>query len=327
MGFSPNKSVLDLEMVIEGERRKGREVKEKIEYELDNERKTRIEFENKLIRAREELQKKDLLISELDFKANDFENENNSLRQENEGLKEELDRLNDYCEAHQRDLEEKLVMQSRKMMAMEQGFRDQVNLLKEQSLEELDRVTCDLENRNKILEEKLRGILNGKNQAEEEVKKLADLLKRSRMEAEEHIKEVVIRVQEDEYRKFMANMKALENKLRASEETRDLLGKKVQEQSKILNELSRKLEETEIDSQNNISRLKQDKSDMENQLRQADIMVSKYRNELSAKENLNSRMEAELIEMQKIIHQQKERSRGEVENVLKEVYYYKLGWK
>lgn len=308
-----------MEIVLEGERRKGQDVRDKLDFDLENERRTRIDFENKLIRCKEEIQKKEVLLSELDFKVNDLTNENDTIRQENDGLRMELDRMNDYYTNSQRELEEKLIENSRKMMSMEQGFRDQVASLREQSVEELDRATSDFETRIKGLEDKTRGLLAAKNQAEDEVRRLTELVKRTRMEAEEHTKEVVIRVQEDEYRKYMANLKALESKMRASEEAREVLSRKTQEQTKQLQELTRRYDDNELEYQNELARFKQDKNDLENQIRQADIMIGKYRSEISSKDNMCSRLEAELIEMQKVIQSQKDRSRGEVENVLREV--------
>ena len=41
-------------MILEGERRKNKEIRDKLEQDLTNERKTRVEYENKLIRLKDE---------------------------------------------------------------------------------------------------------------------------------------------------------------------------------------------------------------------------------------------------------------------------------
>jgi len=44
--------ISEIEMILEGERRKFKEGREKMEEDLNNERKTRVEFENKLMRLK-----------------------------------------------------------------------------------------------------------------------------------------------------------------------------------------------------------------------------------------------------------------------------------
>jgi hypothetical protein len=41
-------------MILEGERRKNKEIRDKLEIELNTERKTRVDYENKLIRIKDD---------------------------------------------------------------------------------------------------------------------------------------------------------------------------------------------------------------------------------------------------------------------------------
>ena len=52
------------------ERRKGRDLKDRVENELEEERRLRIDFEQKCIRQQNEQQQRENLIHELDFKLN-----------------------------------------------------------------------------------------------------------------------------------------------------------------------------------------------------------------------------------------------------------------
>jgi hypothetical protein len=69
--------------MLENERKKFKEAKEKFEYDLDNERKLRIEFENKLIKLKDEFSKKEVMISELEFKVNNLLHQNQDVVVEN----------------------------------------------------------------------------------------------------------------------------------------------------------------------------------------------------------------------------------------------------
>ena len=83
----------ELEYMLENERRKFKEVKERLEGDLDNERKMRIEFENKLIKLKDEFSRKDVEAYELEFKINNLLHQNQDLSVENDRMKHELARL------------------------------------------------------------------------------------------------------------------------------------------------------------------------------------------------------------------------------------------
>lgn len=73
--------------MLENERKKFKEAKEKFEHDLDSERKLRIEFENKLIKLKEEFSRKDVTISELEFKVNNLLHQNQDVIVENDRLR------------------------------------------------------------------------------------------------------------------------------------------------------------------------------------------------------------------------------------------------
>jgi hypothetical protein len=79
--------------MLENERKRFREAKEKFEYDLDVERKLRIEFETKLIKLKDELSRREVTMSELDFKFSNIDSQNRDLLIENERLGVELARL------------------------------------------------------------------------------------------------------------------------------------------------------------------------------------------------------------------------------------------
>ena len=79
--------------MLENERKKFREIKDKYESDLDNERKLRIEFENKLIKLKDEFGRKEVNLSEAEFKINNLLHQNQDVIAENERLRSELMRL------------------------------------------------------------------------------------------------------------------------------------------------------------------------------------------------------------------------------------------
>lgn len=57
-----------MEMILDGERRRAKDIKLQMEGELENEKRMRVDFENKMIRLKEESQNREMFISELEYK-------------------------------------------------------------------------------------------------------------------------------------------------------------------------------------------------------------------------------------------------------------------
>ena len=83
----------ELENILEKERAKFRDGKEKLEAELDGERKQRIELENRLIKLKDEFSRKDVQLSEFEFRENNVLHQLQDYQIENEKLRAEIARL------------------------------------------------------------------------------------------------------------------------------------------------------------------------------------------------------------------------------------------
>ncbi len=103
----------EVELMLENERRQFKDAKEKYEYELDNERKVRIEFENKLIKYKDEYTRKDVTITELEYKIENLNHQNQDLAIDNEKMKVDLARLEDLYGGKVHELETQLEIESK----------------------------------------------------------------------------------------------------------------------------------------------------------------------------------------------------------------------
>lgn len=99
--------------MLENERKKFREAKDRYEADLDNERKRRIEFQNKLIKLKDQFSRKEVTLSESEFKINNLLHQNQDLAIENEKLKHELARLEELYGSKIHELETQLNMQTK----------------------------------------------------------------------------------------------------------------------------------------------------------------------------------------------------------------------
>lgn len=81
-------------------------------------------------------------------------------------------------------------------------------------------MTFEYDRKVRNLEDRLRVSENSKKEVGAEGKRLHDMMVDQQLSYEEEIRSAVSRVREDEARKYTANLKNLEQKLRGSEEIR-----------------------------------------------------------------------------------------------------------
>ena len=105
---------------------------------MNNERKIRVEFENKLVRLKEQYAKKDLQVADLEFKENTTLNTNQDLMLENERLRNELSHLEDVSRTRITELEGRLDSEGKN--ADEAGLRydSEFQRFKKEGLEYID---------------------------------------------------------------------------------------------------------------------------------------------------------------------------------------------
>ena len=237
---------------------------------------------------------------------------------ENGSLKEELSKYQEIYNLKLREMEEKFANQMRKAQAMEDDYRGQIGKIQSENKSYLDELNGEWEKRYRAVDEKCMKLIGLKQELETELKKMNDLVLRVKMEAEEAIRETISKMQEEEYRKYMSNLKSIENKLMATEETKSVLAKKNQEFINELQVKDRELRQNQLNFDNTLNKYKQEISDLQNQFNQVDILVNKYRAELNNKENVIGRMEAEFAEVQKSIAKLKENNKNEIESAIRE---------
>jgi hypothetical protein len=94
---------------------------------------------------------------------------------------------------------------------------------------------------------------------------LQDNVMKTRLEAEEELHEAIVRVQEEEMRKFMSNLRSVEQKLKACEEARESLLRKNNEIMRENSEKDRVINQQQMDFDQDIARMKQEMSEYHNQ--------------------------------------------------------------
>lgn len=142
--------------MLENERHKFRETKDKLEADLDNERKRRIEFENKLIKLKDEFSRKEVALSEAEFKINNLLHQNQDLAVSNDRLKNELGRLEELYGSRIHELETQLNMETKNFEETTLQYNEEFDKFKKEGQEYVEQLTFEMERKIKNLEEKLK---------------------------------------------------------------------------------------------------------------------------------------------------------------------------
>ena len=113
-------------------------------------------LENKLIKLKEELSRRDLQVADLEFKENSVLNDNQNLMIENERLKNELRVVEDVLGDRVRELEKKLDEEGRNAEEAASRYDGEFQKFKKEGLEYVENLTQEYERKLRILDEKAR---------------------------------------------------------------------------------------------------------------------------------------------------------------------------
>ncbi|KRX01655.1 hypothetical protein PPERSA_03739 [Pseudocohnilembus persalinus] len=306
MGLQSGAQITELEMILEGERRKFKEQKDKLETDLSKEKKLRIEYENKLMQLRQEYQNRETLMSELEFKNANTQQENSGLVNEMRNLKEEMMRMQDLYNNKIGQLEDKLLQANQQVQSLEKKSVQEKTQLRDQFQVQVDEFNKQWEYKCKGLEEKSKSLFQIKGDLENEVRNLNDTIMKLKIEAEEEMRERITRIQEEEYRKYTTSLRAIEQKLRAQEEAKDGALRKNQELIKELQQRDYILNDQQTNFQQEITRFKTQVAEQQNQINQLSMMREKARHELQSKEGQLNQQQAEISELHGALQRQRE---------------------
>lgn len=122
-----------------------------------------------------------------------------------------------------------------------------------------------------------------------ENKKLNDLLISNRLQFEEQLRDIKNRAREEEVKKAQYLAKSFEQKLKALEDGKEALARKLQEMHRLLQDKDARILELESELEEETGKLRQDRSDMQEQINQLTYIVNKLKAEIAEKDNLIGR--------------------------------------
>jgi len=323
------RTVEELEALLEEERRRTYELETKyngVVIELEKERRLRVDFEHENSVLREELRRAEGIISDAELKITRLQQDNSHLDSENKSLRNEIHRLTDLYNSRLRDIEEKYLMQVRDLTGEVERLRTQLEQQRldfENRLRDLDR---DWYNKYGRIEEVLRDKERLVAELEAELRKLTDHITQLKIEYEEELRRQVIIVREEEQHKFQIALKNLEARLQHVESERDMLHRKNQDLARELHIKERQIQDLRAHYESEIARLKQEVHDLRNQIGILNNANEKLRADLAAREITISRLESEIVNLERELNRLKEIHAQEINRLVNDHNNEKRRW-
>jgi chromosome segregation ATPase len=305
----------DIENTIELERRRLKETKDRCDRELDQERKLRLEAENKLLRLKDEMLKKEMAWSELDFKANNLVSDNQILAGENGELKRQFATLQERTNIVIRELEEKLNTALNQLAANDDDYKMHVEKLMVDHAGEMDALHRDWTERFMHLEESFKHMKSIKDALENELKDTQEGVMRMKMEHEEALRALQARIQDEENRRFNFAVKQFENKLKEEEAVREAMNRRVQEMIRDMQHKERQVQEQCMFLEGEAAKFRKENGDLRGQIHEAETAFDRMKTEMLTREEAAHKTQSELMECQRTLQKFKDVQKSEIDKI------------
>ncbi|CAD8074509.1 unnamed protein product [Paramecium primaurelia] len=296
----------ELEFRLDEERKNMKNVRQQLENNLENERQMRIEFETKIIAFRDDIQRKENIIQELDYKLQDTMMRNESLEQENLAMRNEFIRGQESYNQRLREYEDRIKFLNRKQQENDDKYRIEFERLIKSHDQKISDMTQTFKIQREDAEAQIKSFKTQIQDLNQDITNLMNENMRIKLEAEENIRETVVRVQDEEMRKYLGHLRNVEQKLKASEEGRDKLAKDYNNTLSQLADKERLLKQKQMEYDQNYTRFKQEISELDAQFKQTNQVREKLRNELQSKDQIIKQLQAESMDLQKQVQKVKE---------------------
>ncbi|KAM3137946.1 hypothetical protein pb186bvf_010027 [Paramecium bursaria] len=306
--------LFELEQHLDNERKQTKHLRQQVDVELDQERKQKLEFEKKLIQLRQNQQENETEIAHLKAQVGGLQQEKESLEMESRQLQNEFIRGQEQYNQKLRELEDRCKQYNRLLSQQEEKNRIETDRMIKSYEHDLEAMQQTYRTQKQDSDAQINSLKRQLVDLNQDLTAALNDNMRIRVEAEEEIRETVVRVQDEEMRKYMGHIRNIEQKLKASDESKDQLLKKYNEQLAQNSEKDRiiKSMQTEFDLKG--SKQKQEISEFQNQLYQAQQARDKLRNELQAKDQNVERFRGDFMELQRQMQKLREQHAQELQD-------------
>jgi len=314
-----SRTIQELEALLEEERRKNSALEERYSASLrdiDHERRIRIDLEHDNAGLREEIKRKEGIISELDFKCAKYESDLSHVTSDNNGLRGEINRLSELYNSKLRDVEERYLGQVRDLTGQVDTLRGKIEQLTVDHSNHVRQITSEWDSKQRRLDDSIREKDRIIAELEAELRAMTDHISKLKVEFEDEIRRQINLTREDEKNRWQMVIKDLEAQIRETQDEKESALRKNQDVIRDLQTRERQLQDLRIQYDGDVARLKNEANDLRRQLEMANVNIDKLRNEVTTRDAHIGRLESEINNLRREIDRVKELGIQEVNRII-----------
>jgi chromosome segregation ATPase len=279
----------ELEMLLEQERRRTKELRMELLKDLDQEKTLRTHSEDTLAQIKEEAMKREMkdsrTIEALEMRLSELTHEKGNLQGELSKHREYHERTVEGFQEKVKTLENKVASLLRNHAQSEESLRSEIERLRLEHNLELERVNKDWERQLGYSEEQFRKIKVNRDELDEGNKALKSNMLSMRVEHDAQLKQCEDRVREETERRFMQQIKLQDQKIKVLEENREMLNSRVEGLQQELGRTERRNTESQVDLENEILQLKDERSSLLEQIQANNSKIEGLHSDLVQRSN------------------------------------------
>jgi len=312
----------DLEQLLDQERKRTRDLQSDLLRELEAEKSLRAQAEEALQSHREVVVQRaaedDRNLQDLDLKLSSIVNEKGALAAELKKLQEQYEKLAFGSQERTKTLEERIEQQQRLFGQLEgEGAKayEQMRLEQQQTLRE---AAQEAEERTQAAEARHLTLATAKEGAEAEAKKLRTALAQTQAGDLQELRDLEYRLQEENERRFAANMSLLEDRAKQMEDSRAELTRTNQDlQRDLIRGEKYRLEQLlAIEAERNS--LLDERAQLTSTLQQLQSTSDSLKNQVYSLHSSLQSTSASLTSLRSKLTQRQDSSQGQLEDLSKE---------
>ena len=262
--------VAELEMMLEQERRRTKDLRLDLLKDLEQEKTLRTHAEDTLAQVKEEAMKREMkdsrTIEALEMHLSELTHDKSNLHGELAKHREYHERTVESFQEKVKTLENKVAALLRSHAQNEESLRSEIDRLRLEHNLELERVNKDWERQLGYSEEQFRKIKSNRDELDEANKSLKANLVTMRVEQDTALKQCEERVREDTERRLMQQIKLQDQKIKVLEENREMLNSRVEALQQELSRTERRNTESQVELENELAQLKDERASLLEQL-------------------------------------------------------------
>jgi hypothetical protein len=312
----------DLEQLLDQERKRTRDLQSDLLRELEAEKSLHAQAEEALLTHRETVAHReaedDRNLQDLDLKLSSIINEKGALANELKKLQEQYEKLAFGSQERMKTLEDRIEQQQRLVAQLETESAKTYEQLRLEQQQTLREAAQEADDRSQAGEARQLKLATSKEAAEAEAKKLRTMLAQTQAGYLQELRDLELRLQEENERRFGANMSLLEDRAKQMEDSRAELTRANQELQRDLIRGEKVRLEQLLDVEAERNSLLDERAQLTSTLQQLQSTSDSLKNQIYSLRSSLQSTSGSLTSLRSKLTQRQEDSQGHLEDLAKD---------